>query len=80
MHVAQRRGLGDMWVASNRHVLHFTIAMDTEKVILAKADATLTLELGADDNDVLNESINLMNEQLYQIHTKNGDANRGLVK
>lgn len=69
--------LGDVWVASNRHVrlnmfseilyvfdrpcshclnlqaLHF--AMDTEKMVLAKADATLTLELGADDDDVLNE-------------------------
>ncbi|KAG2341580.1 hypothetical protein BDR05DRAFT_447526 [Suillus weaverae] len=53
MHVAQRRGLGDMWVASNRHVLHFT--MGTEKMILAKADATLTSELDADDNDVPNE-------------------------
>jgi hypothetical protein len=29
--------------------------MDTEKMVLAKADATLTLELGADDDDVLNE-------------------------
>lgn len=42
-----------MWVASNRHVLHFT--MGTEKMILAKADATLTSELDADDNDVPNE-------------------------
>ncbi|KAG1842771.1 WD40-repeat-containing domain protein [Suillus subalutaceus] len=38
-------GLGDMWVASNRHALHF--AMDTEKMILEKADATLTLELAS---------------------------------
>ncbi|KAG1735653.1 WD40-repeat-containing domain protein [Suillus occidentalis] len=54
--------LGDMWVASNRHALHF--AMDTEKMVLAKADATLTLELGADD-DVLNElSLNQKKTQL----------------
>lgn len=46
-------GLGDIWVASNRHALRFT--MDTEKMILAKADATLTLELGAENDDVLNE-------------------------
>ncbi|KIK44998.1 hypothetical protein CY34DRAFT_22746 [Suillus luteus UH-Slu-Lm8-n1] len=55
--------LGDMWVASNRHALRF--AMDTEKMVLAKADATLTLELGADDDDVLNElSLNQKNDQL----------------
>jgi hypothetical protein len=29
--------------------------MDTEKMILAKDDATLTLELGTDDDDVVNE-------------------------
>jgi hypothetical protein len=29
--------------------------MNTEKMVLAKADAILTLELGADDDDVLNE-------------------------
>lgn len=46
-------GLGDVWVASNRHALRFS--MDTEKMILAKADATLTLELGADKDDMLNE-------------------------
>lgn len=64
-------GFGDMWVSSNRHVrlnkfneiltnrlstyqaLHF--AMDTEKMILAKTDTTLTLKLCADDDDVLNE-------------------------
>lgn len=46
-------GFGDMWVASNRHALHF--AMDTEKMILAKTDATLTLKLCVDDDDVLNE-------------------------
>ncbi|KAG1771885.1 hypothetical protein EV702DRAFT_634015 [Suillus placidus] len=56
-------GLGDMWVASNRHALRF--AMDTEKMILAMADATLTLELGANDDDVLNElSLNQKNTQL----------------
>lgn len=46
-------GLGDIWVASNCHALRFT--MDTEKMILAKADATLMLELGADDDDMVNE-------------------------
>ncbi|KAG2038763.1 WD40-repeat-containing domain protein [Suillus americanus] len=56
-------GLGDMWVASNRHALRFN--MDTEKMILAKADATLTLELGPDDDDMLNElSLNQKNSQL----------------
>ncbi|KAG2341597.1 hypothetical protein BDR05DRAFT_976905 [Suillus weaverae] len=56
-------GLGDMWVASKRHALRF--AMDTEKMILAMADATLTLELGANDDDVLNElSLNQKNSQL----------------
>ncbi|KAG2744984.1 WD40 repeat-like protein [Suillus brevipes Sb2] len=55
--------LGDMWVASNRHALHFS--MNTEKMVLAKADAILTLELGADDDDVLNElSLNKKNTQL----------------
>jgi hypothetical protein len=29
--------------------------MDTEKMILGKDDATLTLELGMDDDDLLNE-------------------------
>jgi hypothetical protein len=29
--------------------------MDTEKMILAKTDATLTLKLCVDDDDVLNE-------------------------
>ncbi|KAG2086466.1 hypothetical protein BD769DRAFT_1532033 [Suillus cothurnatus] len=59
--------LGDVWVASDRHVrlekpLRFT--MDTEKMILGKADAILTLELGADD-DMLNElSPNHKNSQL----------------
>jgi WD40 repeat protein len=54
--------LGDMWVASDRHALRF--AMDTEKMILGKADAILTLELGADD-DMLNElSLNDKNSQL----------------
>ncbi|KAJ8587077.1 hypothetical protein M405DRAFT_742533 [Rhizopogon salebrosus TDB-379] len=46
-------GLGDIWIASDRHALRFT--MDTEKMILAKDDATLTLELGTDDDDVVNE-------------------------
>ncbi|KAG1810958.1 WD40-repeat-containing domain protein [Suillus subaureus] len=56
-------GLGDIWVASNRHALRFT--MDTEKMILAKADATLMLELGADDDDMVNElSLNQKNSQL----------------
>lgn len=56
-------GLGNIWVASNRDALHFT--MDTEKMILAKADATLSLELGADNDDVLNElSLNKKNSQL----------------
>ncbi|KAG0696916.1 WD40-repeat-containing domain protein [Suillus ampliporus] len=56
-------GLGDIWVASDRHALSFT--MDTEKMILVQADATLTLELGADNDDVLNElSINQKNSQL----------------
>ncbi|KAG1729018.1 WD40-repeat-containing domain protein [Suillus lakei] len=56
-------GLGDIWVGFNRYALRFT--MDTEKVILAKADATLTLELGADNDDVLNElSLNQKNSQL----------------
>ncbi|KAG1895675.1 WD40-repeat-containing domain protein [Suillus fuscotomentosus] len=56
-------GLGDIWVASNRHALRFTV--DTEKMILAKADATLTLELGAENDDVLNElSLNQKNSQL----------------
>ncbi|KAG2038776.1 hypothetical protein BDR03DRAFT_1009517 [Suillus americanus] len=56
-------GLGDMWVASNRHALHF--AMDTENIIPEKADATLTLELGTDNDDMLNElSINQKNSQL----------------
>ncbi|KAG1883914.1 WD40-repeat-containing domain protein [Suillus subluteus] len=56
-------GLGDIWVACNRHALRFT--MNTEKMILAKADATLTLELGADDDDMLNElSLNQKNSQL----------------
>ncbi|KAG1771706.1 hypothetical protein EDD22DRAFT_976708 [Suillus occidentalis] len=56
-------GFGDMWVASNRHALHF--AMDTKKMILAKTDATLTLNLCADDDDVLNElSLNQKNNQL----------------
>ncbi|KAG2139618.1 WD40-repeat-containing domain protein [Suillus bovinus] len=56
-------GLGDIWVASDRHALRFT--MDTEKMILAKADATLTLELGAKNDDVLNElSLNQKNSQL----------------
>jgi len=44
--------LGDVWVASDRHALRFT--MDTEKMILGKSDAILTLELGAND-DMLNE-------------------------
>ncbi|KAG1739398.1 WD40-repeat-containing domain protein [Suillus paluster] len=34
-------GLGDIWVASDHYALRFT--MDTEKMILAKADATLTV-------------------------------------
>ncbi|KAG2047960.1 WD40 repeat-like protein [Suillus hirtellus] len=56
-------GLGEIWVASNRHALYFT--MDTEKMILAKADATLTLELGTENDDVLNElSLNQKNSQL----------------
>ncbi|KAG2361955.1 WD40-repeat-containing domain protein [Suillus spraguei] len=56
-------GLGDVWVASNRHALRFS--MDTEKMILAKADATLTLELGVDKDDMLNElSLNQKNSQL----------------
>ncbi|KIK44880.1 hypothetical protein CY34DRAFT_22799 [Suillus luteus UH-Slu-Lm8-n1] len=54
---------GDVWVSSNRHALHF--AMGTEKMILAKTDATLTLKLCADDDDVLNElSLNQKNSQL----------------
>ncbi|EGN95496.1 hypothetical protein SERLA73DRAFT_186531 [Serpula lacrymans var. lacrymans S7.3] len=45
--------LGLLWVASGRRA--FSFSMNSSKMILMSSDATSTIELGADDEDVLNE-------------------------
>ncbi|KAF9227856.1 WD40 repeat-like protein [Gyrodon lividus] len=52
-----------LWVASGRQALLFPLG--TDKLILTSADVLRTLEIGADDDDVLNElSINAKGTQM----------------
>ncbi|KAH7926623.1 hypothetical protein BV22DRAFT_1032619 [Leucogyrophana mollusca] len=55
--------LGDIWVASGRRAFYF--ALGTSQLVLKPSDACSVLEIGADDDDVLNElALNHKNSQL----------------
>ncbi|KAH7906370.1 WD40-repeat-containing domain protein [Hygrophoropsis aurantiaca] len=55
--------LGDIWVASGRQAHCFSL--DRDQLILSPSDASSVLEIGADDEDVLNElALNHKNTQL----------------
>ncbi|KIJ69334.1 hypothetical protein HYDPIDRAFT_80305 [Hydnomerulius pinastri MD-312] len=54
---------GSIWVASGRRAISFPFEVD--KLVLTSTDALKTLEIGADEDDVLNElSINAKGNQL----------------